>query len=52
MTNIHTKVAQMLGDFLGLLKFDIATFWATFGNIRLLFIPTSSNTNVDTFKAV
>ena len=47
MTNIHAKVAQMLVWLFGLIKTlcstkaYFATFWATFGKIGLLFIPTS-----------
>ena len=51
MTNKVTKLAQMFADFWGEFKkyyfkekMTFATFWATFGNLGLLFISTYGRT--------
>ena len=51
MTISLAKVSQLLGKFLGFLqniifkqKRTVATLWATFGKIGLLFIPVSGHT--------
>ena len=50
-TKFLAKEAQMIGNFLGYfekphsyVKTELATFWATFGKIGLLFTPTSGHT--------
>ena len=50
-TNLHAKMSKIFGDFLGRFEmlhlqvktFVLATFVATFGNVRTIFIPTSGH---------
>ena len=51
VTNFHTKVAKIFCNILGnfeksliKVKTTVATLYANFGNIWLLFIPTSGHT--------
>ena len=57
-TKFLAKEAQMIGRFLGYfemtlphVKTALATFWATFGKIGLLFTPTSGHTGIGTKKS-
>ena len=44
VTNFPTKVVQIFGDFLNILKI-ITSLWLFFENFELLFIPISGHTD-------